>query len=76
MENNSNPDKSGKVVRSNKQFRPLVSPVEVAEMAGVHPATVRSWADSGKLTAKKLSPRVIRFDADEVDQFLGKGAGA
>jgi excisionase family DNA binding protein len=39
----------------------IYTPLEVAEMARVHPSTVLNWIASGKLYAIKLSERTYRI---------------
>jgi excisionase family DNA binding protein len=43
---------------------------EIATFLGVHPNTVRNWADQGLLHAIRLGPRRDRrFTQEEVDRF-------
>jgi len=50
---------------------PMTTADEVAELAGVSPATVLRWARDGDLPSVKLSPRVVRFRSADVLAFLG-----
>jgi hypothetical protein len=42
----------------------------VARMCGVQPRTVRGWAQSGRLAARKHGPRIWFFLASDVMAFL------
>jgi len=44
----------------------LWTPKELAGLLRVSPATVRSWQREGKIPARRLSPKVIRYDLREV----------
>ena len=43
---------------------------EVGRRYGVSDVTVRRWAQSGKLSAVRLSPRCVRFDPAVVEAFI------
>ncbi len=48
---------------------------EVAEHLGVHPNTVRAWADSGVLRSYRIGPRRDRcVPVDAVRQMLASGS--
>ena len=50
----------------------LLSRKQVAEIAGVHPGTVKRWECRDKaLTPIRINSRVVRYDKVEVDQLLG-----
>ena len=50
----------------------LLSRIQVAKMAGVHPGTVKRWECRDKvLTPIRINSRVVRYDKVEVDQLLG-----
>ena len=42
---------------------------QVAEHFAVDPRTVRRWISSGVLPARRVGPRVIRIDLDDLDDF-------
>ena len=48
----------------------LLTPAQAAELLGRHPATVRRWADSGRLTTVRTTGGHRRFLADEVHRLL------
>ncbi len=50
--------------------KPLYSPHEVAQMAGVHSSTILNYIASGRLYAVKLSARTYRIPARSVLQLL------
>ncbi|MCH5645678.1 helix-turn-helix domain-containing protein [Gordonia sp. ABSL49_1] len=53
------------------------SAAQIADEFGVHPRTVRRWLAEGRITGRRVGPRVIRFDANEVAaQLLGGVGGA
>lgn len=43
---------------------------EVARVFGVHPCTVRKWADNGKLECRRTPGGTRIFDEDDVYAFL------
>ncbi|WP_074292834.1 excisionase family DNA-binding protein [Mycobacteroides abscessus] len=46
---------------------------EVAEEFGISPRTVRRYIATGRLTAYKVGPRLVRLDRDEArKQLLGE----
>jgi excisionase family DNA binding protein len=48
-----------------------LTPAEVARQLRVTPRTVRNWIRDGRLRAERVSDRVTRIPADEVDRLLG-----
>ena len=51
----------------------LLSRKQVAEIAGVHPGTVKRWERRDKvLTPIRINSRIIRYDKVEVDKLLGR----
>ena len=51
-------------------FRRLATINDTADYVGVHPKTVRRWIATGRLTALRAGPRLIRIDLTEVDVML------
>lgn len=51
------------------QGRRNVSIQEAADFYGVTTRTVRRWIAEGRLTAYRINARVIRLDADEVENL-------
>jgi|RhiMetStandDraft_8_1073273.scaffolds.fasta_scaffold142551_1 excisionase family DNA binding protein len=45
----------------------MVSIAAAAEHYGVSQQTVRRWIASGKITAHRIEPRLIRIDLDEIE---------
>ena len=43
---------------------------EAAEYLGVNPRTIRRYIASGRITAYRLGPRLIKVDRDELDALL------
>ena len=43
---------------------------EVAAVLRVPKRTVYVWRDQGRLSARRLGPRLIRFTAEDVREFL------
>jgi excisionase family DNA binding protein len=43
---------------------------EAAEFLGVHPNTIRNWADGGKLHARRTTGNQRRFDPDELAKHV------
>jgi len=53
----------------------LLSVAQAATLLGVHPNTVRSWTEAGRLTAYRINPRGDRrFRRSEVEGLLVEGA--
>ena len=48
----------------------LLTAEELAERLRVRPNTVKAWARDGRIPAIRLSPKIIRFDLDEVVEAL------
>jgi len=49
----------------------MLTTTEVAELLGVHPNTVRQWANKGLLYAYRLGPRGDRrFKHEDVENFI------
>jgi excisionase family DNA binding protein len=46
-----------------------VSLRKAAEMLGVHPATVRNWADTGKLASRRTAGGHRRFHTGDISKF-------
>jgi helix-turn-helix protein len=44
-----------------------------AEMAGLRPITVRTWAAARKIASVKLFHRAIRIPASELDRLIEAG---
>jgi excisionase family DNA binding protein len=64
------------MANTNKAPLPLLpSAKQAANYVGVDPKTVRRWISQGRLSAKRIGPRLIRLDRDEVLQ-LGRPVGA
>jgi excisionase family DNA binding protein len=64
------------MANTNKAPLPLLPSVkQAANYVGVDPKTVRRWISQGRLSAKRIGPRLIRLDRDEVLQ-LGRPVGA
>lgn len=47
---------------------------EVAELFSVNPMTIYKWCKSGKLPHYTIGGSVIRFDAEQLDKDIKKGA--
>lgn len=52
--------------------RNLLTVLEVAEWARVHPKTVYRWIRDGKLEAIQFGPRTFRVPEDAIGKFLQK----
>ena len=48
-----------------------VSLRRAAEILGVHPATVRNWADSGKLPFRRTAGKHRRFNVNDLNSYAG-----
>ena len=47
-----------------------VSLRHAAEILGVHPATVRNWADSGKLPFRRTAGKHRRFNINDLNEYI------
>ena len=52
----------------------LVTPEGLAAELSLKPRTIREWALKGKIPCLRISPKVLRFDLDEVLASLKSGA--
>ena len=53
--------------------RRLLNAFEVAEILRVKEKTVKWYTKSGKLIAKKLSPRHLVYETEDVERFIDDG---
>ncbi len=54
----------------------LISVAQAAALLGVHPNTIRSWTDAGRLAAYRINPRGDRrYRRGDVERLLAEGAG-
>ena len=54
----------------------LVSVAQAAALLGVHPNTVRSWSDAGRLPAYRINARGDRrYRSGDVQRLLAEGTG-
>ena len=51
-------------------MKPLMTKADVAKCAGVTPAAVRAWAETGQLPVLKTESGVRLFQRDDVTRFL------
>jgi diguanylate cyclase (GGDEF)-like protein/excisionase family DNA binding protein len=59
----------------NGDERSLISVAQAATLLGVHPNTVRTWTDSGRLPAYRINARGDRrFRRGDVERLLAEGA--
>lgn len=56
----------------SKQVHPkkLQSLAEAAKYANVHPRTLRRYIASGRLTAYRVGPRLIKVDLNELEAIF------
>ena len=66
----------GMATTNKAPLPPLPSVKQAANYVGVDPQTVRRWISQGRLSAKRIGPRLIRLDRDEVLQLERVCAGA
>jgi diguanylate cyclase (GGDEF)-like protein/excisionase family DNA binding protein len=56
---------------------PLISVAQAASLLGVHPNTIRAWAEGGRLTAYRINARGDRrFRRGDVERLLAEGGDA
>ncbi|MEO7296518.1 MAG: helix-turn-helix domain-containing protein, partial [Candidatus Limnocylindria bacterium] len=56
---------------ASEQREALLSVAQAAALLGVHPNTIRSWTDAGRLTAYRINARGDRrFRRDDVEGIL------
>ncbi|MBS1695767.1 MAG: helix-turn-helix domain-containing protein [Actinobacteria bacterium] len=54
----------------------LISTAQAAERLGVSPNTLRSYVASGLISCRRVGPKLLKFDADEVDLFAHRVSNA
>ena len=54
----------------------LLTANQLAERLGVKPRTVKGWSQAGLIPASRLTPKVIRYDLDDVVAALKKSQAA
>ena len=50
--------------------RRLAGLAKAAEIADVHPITIRRWGEEGRLPLYRVGPRLLKVDLDELDALL------
>lgn len=63
--------KHGFLAMSKHEGSEWLSLRQAAELLGVHPATVRNWADEGKIPSRRTAGKHRRFHRDELMRFAG-----
>ena len=58
-------------ISQHKGALQLLSRKQVAEIAGVHPGTVKRWERRGLLKAYRINSRVVRYERHDVMELLG-----
>ena len=48
----------------------LIGYEAAAEMLGIAPVTLRKWVMKGRIPAKKLGKRIVRFDPRELREWI------
>lgn len=43
---------------------------QAADEVGVNPKTIRRWISDGRLTARRVGPRLIRIERAELDRLM------
>ena len=51
----------------------LITSVDLARRLRLSPDTILRWAREGKIPSIRISPKVLRFDADDVAASLKRG---
>ena len=54
----------------------LLNVTEAARRLGIHPHTLRSWADKGLIPVVRTLTGYRRFDPDELDRVMAEMRGA
>lgn len=55
-------------------YKKIGTAEELAERLTLKPKTIREWARQGVIPSLRISPKVIRFDFDEVEEALKQRA--
>jgi excisionase family DNA binding protein len=50
----------------------LLTVRQAAELLGVHQNTIRNWITQGRLTAHRIGPKLIRINAEDLEQLKGQ----
>lgn len=59
-----------------RSTRGLYTKDEVALILRIEPRTVDKWRLEGRLKGVHLGPKVIRYEATEVERFIAESKGA
>lgn len=54
----------------------LLSTAEASKLLGISPNTLRSYVASGFITCRRIGPKLLKFDADEVARFAQRVSNA
>ena len=54
----------------------MITVAEAAKQLNISELTIRRWISHGHLTAYRLGSKLIRLDANEVDQFATPTLGS
>ena len=54
----------------SEEQRRLLNVTEAARRLGIHPHTLRSWADKGLIPVVRTLTGYRRFDPDEIDRVI------
>jgi len=67
------PDPARAPLRGHKPERGtaavLISTTEAAKRLGLSPNTLRSYVASGLISCRRVGPKLLKFDADEIERF-------
>src|SRR5919108_4997518 len=62
---------------SRDDAQSLLTVAQAATLLGVHPNTIRTWTDAGRLTAYRINARGDRrFRRGDVERLLAEGAAS
>jgi len=50
----------------------VVSTAQAAEYLGVSQNTIRNYVNEGRLTRRQVGLKLLKFDPDELDSFVGE----
>jgi len=62
----------GQIFDINREGKRLVSAKQLAELYGISVKTIFGWTYRKMIPFKRIGPRIIRFDLDEIERWASQ----